>query len=132
MPFVLDCSSDAKCRIVLVLGLRPSRAPFEICSRCNLALLNLRSGQRRWRSPSCTGVEVRSLRQSWRDKRGGDDRSGDCLLGHAARLLSKLPRLLRYLALLAQSQNKRHETDRGVFNTRAQGSNEIPNARSLL
>ena len=47
MPLVLDCSSDAKCRIVLVLGLRPGQAPLDICSRSNLAISNLRSGRRR-------------------------------------------------------------------------------------
>jgi hypothetical protein len=41
MPLVFYCSPDAKCRIVLVLGLRPGRTPLDICSRCNLALANL-------------------------------------------------------------------------------------------
>ena len=50
----------------------------------------------------------------------------------ARRLLSELPRLLSYLALLAQSQNKRNESNRGVLDARAQGPHEIPNARSLL
>jgi hypothetical protein len=43
----------------------------------------------------------------------------------------QLPRLLTYLALLAQSQKKSNEGNRGVLNARAQGPHEIPNARSL-
>src|SRR6266480_773778 len=41
------------------------------------------------------------------------------------------PRLLTYLALLAQSQNNSNEGNRGVLNARAQRPHEIPNARSL-
>ncbi len=77
-------------------------------------------------------VEVGRFCQGWCDKRSGDERSGESLLNQAARLLSELPGLLSYLALLAQSQNKRNESNRGVLETRAEGAHEIPNTRSLF
>jgi hypothetical protein len=42
------------------------------------------------------------------------------------------PACLGYLALLAQRQNKRNESNRGVLDMREQGPHEIPNARGLL
>jgi hypothetical protein len=62
-------------------------------------------------------VEIRRFRQSWYDKRCRDERSGESPLSQPARLVSEFPHLLSYLALLAQSQNKRNESDRGVFDT---------------
>src|SRR5438034_3942334 len=102
----MDCSLDSQSRTDLVLWLCKTRAPLNDCSRCNLALSNVRDRRRRWRCIYQIEVEVRRLRQSWCDKRCGDERSGDSLLSQVACLLSELPRLLSYIALLAHSQNK--------------------------
>src|SRR6266480_3109810 len=131
-PLVMDCSLHSQSRTDLVLWLCKTRAPLNDCSRCNLALSNVGDRRRRWRCISQIEVEVRRLRQSWCGKRCGDERSGDSLLSQFARLLSQLPRLLTYLALLAQTQNKRNESKRGLLDTRAEGAHEIPNTRSLL
>src|SRR5712671_6472110 len=48
------------------------------------------------------------------------------------RLLNERARLLWHLALLAQSQKKSNESNRGMLDTRAQGAHEIPNTRSRL
>jgi hypothetical protein len=129
---MVDCFLDSQRRTDLVLWLCPTRAPLNDCSRCNLALSNVRGRRRRWRCISQIEAEVRRLRQSWCDKRRGDERSGDSLLSQIACLFTELPRLLSYLALLSQSQNKRNESNRGMLDTRAQGAHEIPNTRSLL
>src|SRR4029453_15039869 len=97
-----------------------------------LALWAVGDRRRRRRWISRIEAEVCRLRQSWCDKRRGDERSGDSLLTQFGPLLNELPRLLSYLALLAQTQKKSNESNRGVFDARAQGPHEIPTARSLL
>src|SRR5438046_7419202 len=77
-------------------------------------------------------VEIRLSRSSWCDKRRRDERSGESPLSQPPRLLSERARLLWHLALLAQSQKKSNESNRGMLDTRAQGAHEIPHTRSRL
>src|SRR4029450_12613987 len=132
MPLVGDCSRDSQRRTDLVIWLCATRTPLNDWSRSNLSFSNVRNRPRRCQCISQIEVEVRRFRKSWRDKRRSDERSADRLLSQVACLLSELPRLLSYLALLAQTQNKRNESNRGLLDTRAQGAHEIPNTRSLL
>ena len=125
MPLAVDCSPNMKRRNLLVLSLRLGQTPRSICWRSKFTLSSPRDYRRRWRCMLHIGVGIRRFRESWCDKRRRDERSGKSPL-------SELPRLLIYLALLAQSQNKRNESDCGVFDTRAQGPHEIPNTTSLL
>ncbi len=123
-PLVIDCSRDSQRRTDLVLGPCPTRAPLSDWSRRNLSLSNVRDRPRRWRCISQIEVELGRFRKSWCDKRRSDERSADSLLSQVACLLSELPRLLSYLALLAQTQNKRNESNRGLLDTRAQGAHD--------
>src|SRR5689334_3821706 len=77
-------------------------------------------------------VEIRRFHYSRCDKRRRDERSGESPLSQPPCLLSKRTRLLRHFALLAQSQKKSNESNRGMLDTRAQGAHEIPNTRSSL
>src|SRR5438046_9622640 len=114
-PLVIDCSRDSPRRTDLVLGPCPTRAPLSDWSRRNLSLSNVRDRPRRWRCISQIEVELRRFRKSWCDKRRGDKRRADSLLSQVACLLSELPRLLSYVALLPQRQHKRNERNRGLI-----------------
>jgi hypothetical protein len=136
-PLVVDCSLDSNAGIDLVPCLRPTCALLSNWTRSNLALSNVRlvggsRGLRGWQCIRQIGVEVRRVRQSWRNKRGRHQRGRDGLTGQVAHLFSELRRLLSYLSLLAQSENKRHESNRRMLNANAQRSHEIPKVRSLL
>jgi hypothetical protein len=116
MPLAVDCSPNTKRRSLSVLCLRPRQTPLSVCWRCKFTLSSL-PDCRRGGDACCVSTSKFVV-----SARAGA--TNDVATSEVARVLSasSAPRLLSYLALLAQRQNKRNESDRGMFDTRSTGT----------